>query len=337
MPLTNAEPKPDLTIGFLLMRQFTLASVAGLVESLRFAADESFSSRQIFCRWEWMTCDNQPVTASCGLPVSPTATLDFSKAWDYFVLAGGLLEETRNPPEWLLQALRDLHARNIPIITLCSGAFVAGNAGLLDGRHCAIHFTTRDEFRVRFPKAIPVIDKTYIKGGGIISCPGGTAIDLAADLIRQHCGLVRSQKVLKYLLVDDASRPVGKAKHNIPLNAPDVYENELVSKVIAFMQHHLDSPIPLGDVADFAGVTFRQLNLIFTKCTGHSAAVYWRSMRLEQARKLMADSSNSIDAIAAATGFSDASHLISWFRKQYGETPSSFRKRRREVEKLVKE
>lgn len=337
MPLTNAEPKPDLTIGFLLMRQFTLASVAGLVESLRFAADESFSSRQIFCRWEWMTCDNQPVTASCGLPVSPTATLDFSKAWDYFVVAGGLLEETRNPPEWLLQALRDLHARNIPIITLCSGAFVAGNAGLLDGRHCAIHFTTRDEFRVRFPKAIPVIDKTYIKDGGIISCPGGTAIDLAADLIRQHCGLVRSQKVLKYLLVDDASRPVGKAKHNIPLNAPDVYENELVSKVIAFMQHHLDSPIPLGDVADFAGVTFRQLNLIFTKCTGHTAAVYWRSMRLEQARKLMADSSNSIDAIAAATGFSDASHLISWFRKQYGETPSSFRKRRREVEKLVKE
>ncbi|HDR2894095.1 TPA: helix-turn-helix domain-containing protein [Enterobacter asburiae] len=337
MPLTNAEPKPDLTIGFLLMRQFTLASVAGLVESLRFAADESFSSRQIFCRWEWMTCDNQPVTASCGLPVSPTATLDFSKGWDYFVVAGGLLEETRHPPEWLLQALRDLHARNIPIITLCSGAFVVGNAGLLDGRHCAIHFTTRDEFRIRFPKAIPVIDKTYIKDGGIISCPGGTAIDLAADLIRQHCGLVRSQKVLKYLLVDDASRPAGKAKHKAPLNAPDVYENELVSKVIAFMQHHLDSPIPLGDVADFAGVTFRQLNLIFTKCTGHSAAVYWRSMRLEQARKLMADSSNSIDAIAAATGFSDASHLISWFRKQYGETPSSFRKRRREVEKLVKE
>ena len=337
MPLADDEPKPDLTIGFLLMRQFTLASVAGLVESLRFAADESFSSRQIFCRWEWMTCDDQPVTASCGLPVSPTAKLDFSKAWDYFVVAGGLLEETRNPPEWLLQALRELHARNIPIITLCSGAFVAGNAGLLDGRHCAIHFTTRDEFRQRFPKAIPVIDKTYIKDGGIISCPGGTAIDLAADLIRRHCGLVRSQKVLKYLLVDDTPQRASKGRQKASLTAPEGYENELVSKVIGFMKHHLDSPIPLADVADFAGVTFRQLNLIFTKCTGHSAAVYWRSMRLEQARKLMADSSNSINAIAAATGFSDASHLISWFRKQYGETPSSFRKRRREVEKLVKE
>jgi len=331
----NAEPKPDLTVGFLLMNQFTLASVAGLVESLRFAADESFSSRQIFCRWEWMTCDNQPVTASCGLPVSPTAELDFLRNWDYFVVAGGLLEETRQPPQWLLQALRELHARGIPIITLCSGAFVAGNAGLLDGRHCAIHFTTRDEFRLRFPKAIPVIDKTYIKDGGIISCPGGTAIDLAADLIRQHCGLVRSQKVLKYLLVEEPAAPVKKAQQNV--TEPDVYENELVRKVIEFMKHHLDSPAPLADVATFAGVTFRQLNLIFTKCTGCSAAVYWRRMRLEQARKLMADSSNSLNAIAAATGFADASHLIAWFRKQYGETPSSFRKRRREVERLIKE
>lgn len=336
MPLTPVDPKPDLTIGFLLLRQFTLASVAGLVESLRFAADESFSSRQIFCRWEWMTCDNLPVTASCGLPVSPTATLDFTRPWDYFVVAGGLLDETRHPPEWLLQALRELHARNIQIITLCSGAFVAAKAGLLDGRHCAIHFTTRDEFRMRFPRVIPVIDKTYIKDGGIISCPGGMAVDLAADLIRQHCGQVRSQKVLKYLLVDDTKR-AGRAKRSPAPEAPQGYENELVGRVNDFMKHHLDSPIPLSDVADFAGVTFRQLNLIFTRCTGQSAAVYWRTMRLERARMLMTDSSNSINAIATATGFSDASHLISWFRKHYGETPSSFRKRRRRVEKLVNE
>lgn len=333
----NIEPKPDLTVGFLLINHFTLASVAGLVESLRFAADESFSSRQIFCRWEWMTCDNQPVTASCGLPVSPTAELNFAKDWDYFVVAGGLLEETRQPPQWLLQALRELHARNVTIITLCSGAFVVGNAGLLDGRHCAIHFTTRDEFRLRFPKAIPVIDKAYIRDGGIISCPGGTAIDLAADLIRQHCGLVRSQKVLKYLLVEEPAAAVKKPQQKTALGEPDVYENERVSKVIEFMKHHLDSPVPLAEVAAFAGITFRQLNLIFIKCTGYSAAVYWRRMRLEQARKLMTNSSNSINAIATATGFADASHLIAWFRKHYGETPSSFRKRRREVEKLIKD
>mgnify|MGYP000450080438 CR=1 FL=1 len=104
-----------------------------------------------------------------------------------------------------------------------------------------------------------------------------------------------------------------------------------MTKVIEFMKHHLDSPVPLAEVADFAGVTFRQLNLIFTQCTGHSAAVYWRRMRLEQARKLMADSSNSINAIATATGFADASHLIAWFRNSTVNA-QFVQKRRREVE-----
>lgn len=334
-PDAVSHPEPDLRIGFILMNRFTLISVAGLVESLRFAADESFSSRQIFCQWEWMTWDDKPVTASCGLSVAPTAPLDLAREWDYIVLAGGLLEETRNPSPEILNAVRDLHRRKIPLITLCSGSFIAGNAGLLDGKRCAIHFTTRDEFRARFPEAIPVIDKTYINDGGIITCPGGTAIDLAADLIRRHCGELRAQKGLKYLLEDEASRKKAAGKGRQAAEAPVIYDNELVQRVIDFMKHHFDSPVSIDEVANFAGTTTRQLNMAFTRSTGDTAAVYWRKMRLGHARKMMADSSHSINAIAAACGFADASHLIAWFRKQYGETPSDFRKRRRAVERLL--
>lgn len=326
--------KPDLRVGFLLMNHFTLISVAGLVESLRFAADESFSSRQIFCQWEWMTCDNQPIVASCGLPVSPTAPLDFDQPWDYFVLAGGLLEETRQPPAWLLQAVQKLHARQIPLITLCSGSFIAGNAGLLDGKRCAIHFTTRDEFKARFPRAIPVIDQTYINDGGIISSPGGTSIDLAADLIRRHCGDARAEKGLKYLLECEDRRAVVR-KRNLE-KKQGIADDDVVQRAKDYMLHHLDTPIPLQEVADRMKVSVRQLNQQFLKRTGESATVHWRRIRLEHARSLMANSSHGIHTIAEACGFADASHLILWFRKFYGETPSSFRKRRREVELLMK-
>ena len=67
--------KPDLRVGFILINQFTLVPVAGLVDSLRFAADKSFRSQQIFCKWDWMTCNDQPITASCGMPISPTKPL----------------------------------------------------------------------------------------------------------------------------------------------------------------------------------------------------------------------------------------------------------------------
>lgn len=327
--------EPDLAIGFILMNRFTLISVAGLVESLRFAADESFSSRQIFCQWEWMTWDNQPVTASCGLRVTPTAALDLARHWDYIVLAGGLLEETRTPPAWMLDAVREIHRRRIPIITLCSGSFVVANAGLLDGKRCAIHFTTRDEFKTRFPLVTPVIDQTWIHDDGIITSPGGTAIGLAADLIRHHCGELRAQKGLKYLLEDESSRKKTTAKKREAGNDPVIYDNERVQQVIDFMHHHLDSPVSIEEVAAFAGITTRQMNKEFVRSTGDTAAVYWRKMRLEQARRMMADSSHSINTIAEACGFADASHLIAWFRKQYGETPADFRKRRRAVEKLL--
>ena len=324
-PLT----KPDLRAGFILMDRFTLAPVAGLVESLRFAADESFRSQQIFCQWDWMTFNDQPVAASCGMSVLPTRPLGQLECYDYIIVAGGLLAGTRNPPGWLLDLLHKAHIARIPIISLCSGSFVLGKAGLLDGRRCAVHFTIRDEFTQRFPKSIALLDKSYVEDDGIISCPGGTAIDLAASMIRRHCGEVRAQKGLKYLLADEA------IEHTWDDQDPHIYQNEFVRKAIAFMRENLGSAVTLQEVAKHVGTSTRQLHRAFLSNTNDAPANYWRKLRLEHARRQLADTSSNVTTIAIESGFSDASHFILWFRKQYGETPSVYRKRRHEVERLL--
>ncbi|MBF8754040.1 GlxA family transcriptional regulator [Pseudomonas guariconensis] len=328
-PETAQVVKPELRVGFVLMNQFTLVPVAGLVDSLRFAADKSFRSQQVYCQWDWMTLDDQPITASCGMPISPTKPLNLWAQYDYIVLAGGLLEQTRNPPQWLLDALRDLHEANIPIIALCSGSFVLGKAGLLDGRRCALHFTLRDEFKERFPLATAVIDKSYVDDRGIITCPGGTAIDLAANLIRRHCGAVRAQKGLEYLLVDEQAQ-----KQDEPSASDSVYHNDRVQRAITFMRANLDASMTLKEVAQAVGTHPRQLHREFVANTQEPPANYWRKLRLDHARRLLVNTSQNITTIALACGFSDASHFILWFRKQYGETPYSFRKRRHEVERF---
>ncbi|WAH61689.1 hypothetical protein LZ023_39160 (plasmid) [Pseudomonas silvicola] len=94
-----------------------------------------------------------------------------------------------------------------PHYYLCSATFMAAQAGLLEGKKCGrFNFTTRDEFRQRFPSVTPVIDQTYLSDGGIISCPVGTARDLAMDIILQHCGELRAKKVQKYLLVEESKK-----------------------------------------------------------------------------------------------------------------------------------
>lgn len=327
--------RPDIRIGFVLINKFTLHCVSELIEPIRFAADVSFLSRQIFCQWEWMSCDNQPVTSSCGLQITPTAPFDLDDQWDYVVFAGGLLDETRDSPAWLLEAMRSLQARRIPIITLCSATFMAAQAGLLEGKKCAIHFTTRDEFRQRFPSVTPVIDQTYLSDGGVISCPVGTARDLAIDIILQHCGELRAKKVQKYLLMEESKKRQVTAARSSMGGELKNYDDELVKRTVAYMQQHLSSPEPLQTLTHAMQINLRQLNQAFLHSTGDTAAVHWRKMRLEHARKLMTSSNVSINSVAKSCGFSDASHLISWFRKQYGETPADYRKRRRDVERLI--
>lgn len=332
---TASRIKPDLRVGFILMNQFTLVPVAGLVDSLRFAADKSFRSQQIFCKWDWMTCNDQPVTASCGMPISPTKPLSVIGEYDYVILAGGLLSETRDPPQWLLQLLRDLRAANTPIIALCSGSFVLAKAGLLDGRRCAIHFTIREEFMQRFPEAEVLVDKSYVDDDGIITCPGGTAIDLAASLISRHCGSIRAQKGLEYLLVDDDEIQRQATGEKAAVTELHVYKNDLVERAISYMRSHMDAPGSLRAVALSIGTNERQLHRAFMSNTNESPAHYWRKLRLDHAKKLLMNTSQHVTQIAYATGFSDASHFILWFRKQFGETPCSFRKRRHDAEKLI--
>ncbi|MCQ9426251.1 GlxA family transcriptional regulator [Pseudomonas sp. LJDD11] len=323
--------KPDLRVGFILLNHFTLVPVAGLVDSLRFAADKSFRSQQVHCQWDWMTCHDLPVTASCGMPISPTKPLNVWAQYDYIVVAGGLMGETRNPPQWLLDALCDLHAAKVPIIALCSASFVLGKAGLLNGKRCAVHFTILDEFKQLYPEAVAVLDKSYVDDGGIITCPGGTAIDLAASLISRHCGAIRAQKGLEYLLVEKQADTHTQAE---PAAQSAIYENDRVSRAIKFMRENLDTPLSLKEVALAVGTQPRQLHREFVANTQEPPANYWRKLRLDHARRLLVNTSQNITTIALACGFSDASHFILWFRKQYGETPYSYRKRRHEVERF---
>lgn len=325
--------KPELRVAFVLMDKFTLIPVAGLVDSLRFAADKSFRSHQILCQWDWMTWNNEPVSASCGLLISPTSPLESLDMYDYIVICGGLVSETRNPPQGLVQMIKDAYEGGIPLVSLCSGSFVLGKAGLLDGKRCAVHFTIREEFQNRFPNSTAIINESYIDDEGIITCPGGTAIDLAAAMIRRHCGELRAQKGLKYLLVSEDEVKYVDEEHAHELSS-FVYQNELVQRVISFMQSNLSVKLTLHEITDHFQTSPRQLHRLFMANTNMAPLAFWRRLRLENARRQLAHTDTSITLIAIDNGFSDASHFISWFRKEYGETPSCYRKRRHEVEAL---
>ena len=331
---TSADTTPDLNVGFLLINDFTLMPVAGFVESLRFAADRSFRSQQLYCRWNWISENREPVNASCGLQIQPRHGLDNPAQYDYIAVAAGLLEPATSPSPAVLEFLRQAHALGVTLIGLCSGSFVLAEAGLLEQHKCAVHFTVWEYFKQRYPDVRAVVDPGHIRHDKVISCPGGTAIDLAAELITAHCGRSRAQKGLDYLLVSPPNKEAPEEECEVDRQPFDTarYENRLLEQAILLMQENLSTPYSIKSLAEQLDTTERQLTRLFSTFLHSAPASYWRKMRLEHARGLLMNTTKKVTDIAYETGFSDASHFSQWYRKSYGETPAEFRKRRAGVD-----
>jgi transcriptional regulator GlxA family with amidase domain len=324
--------EPDLKVGFILSPRFSILPFAGFIDCLRHAADEADRSRQIYCRWSVIAPSLDPIRSSCGLDVVPRETFPDPGLFDYIVVVGGLLPWCLDHPPETFGYLRQCRAEGVSIVGLCTGSFIIAGAGLLGGRRCGVHFEHKHQLVELFPDVIPVSDEIYVSDGGIITCPGGTAaIDLAVALITEHCGKARAVKGLTSLLVDRH-----RATHHIPPRTHASLAscgNWRVEVAVSFMERNLSQPFGIGELARRMGTSQRELDRAFAKHVGKKPSLVWRTMRLAHGHWLLVNTSRTITQIAHECGFADAAHFCRWFKTTFGETPNSFRIRRREVAK----
>lgn len=329
-PSPPREIEPDLRVGFILSPKFTLLAFASFIDCLRLAADEADRSRQIHCHWRVIAPVLEPVEASCGVKIAPQALFPDPASFDYVVIVGGLLPWCLDLPAETYDYLRTARARNIPVAGLCTGSFILANAGLLDGRECAVHFEHRREFSELFPRVRPVTDQYCVSDHGVMTCPGGTAaIDLAASLVRDHCGKARAVKGMVSLLVDRH-----RAAHLMPNRAYEHLANcgeWRVEQSVELMERNFTRPITIAELAKRLGSSLRELNRAFARHAGQSPSEVWRRMRLAHAHWLLLNTSRTATQIAYECGFTDAAHFSRWFKRVYGETPNAYRMRRRRL------
>jgi transcriptional regulator GlxA family with amidase domain len=136
-----------------------------------------------------------------------------------------------------------------------------------------------------------VVDQTHVIDQQIITCPGGTAIQLAAELIGRHCGKARAKKGLDYLLVPEApaASPVKESSNNICS-----HDNRWVEAAVTVMNERLSTPCSIKELSSIIGNTERQLNRVFSAYLHVAPATYWRNLRLDRARELLLNTSLKI-------------------------------------------
>jgi transcriptional regulator GlxA family with amidase domain len=243
------------------------------------------------------------------------------------VIAGGATVSPLPSPEArAARWLRKRH-RSIPtLISICTGAFVLGEAGTLDGRRATTHWRYVDVLRQRFPKARVVDDDIFIRDGRVWTSAGITAgIDLMLALVEAHHGHAVAIAVAKALVLF-LRRSGGQAQFSQMLKRQEEEPTRL-RDLSAFILEHLSEPLSLEELARSVGMSLRTLTRWCRRELGESPAAIVRRLRIEEAQRLLEQTSLPLKDIAPRVQLGDMSTLWRIFTRYLGVTPAEYRAR----------
>ena len=205
---TDAHQARELSVGFLLLNNFTLTPFATFIDAMRLAADEADLSRPIRCRWSTIASTRRSIKASCGIEISPEEPLGDPSRFDYVVVVGGLLHKGEPADEQTLAFLREAARKNVTVVGLCTATLTLIRAGIMSGHRCCVSWFHYQDLVREFPEITPIADQVFIVDRRRITCAGGAgALDVAAWIIEKQFGRAMAQKCLHILLVDQARPP----------------------------------------------------------------------------------------------------------------------------------
>ncbi len=313
-----------LSIGFILAQRFTLCAFANFVDVLRLAADEGDRSRPIMCDWSVLSDTMNAISSSCDVKVLPTEKLGDPRKFDYIVVVGGLIDQLPNVSAAYTDYLRRAAGAGVPLVGLCTGAFILHRAGLMDGYRCCVSWFHHSDFLEQFDSLEPVSDQIFVVDRNRLTCSGGaSSAHLAAHLVEKHVGRAQASKSLRIMIIDEAQRPE-KPQPGIPLEMKT--QDALVIKALHVMQQNLDTSVSIAEIARRMGASKRQLERHFRSALDSSPQAAFLGLRLAFARRLVETTDKSIAAIAVECGFCDSSHLSRMFRRRFDHAPQEFRK-----------
>jgi transcriptional regulator GlxA family with amidase domain len=241
------------------------------------------------------------------------------------LLVGAPLE-IDNPSGEVINFLQRASANTRRIASICVGAFILGDAGLLDGRRATTHWLFGKELQLRYPKTRVDMDRIYIADGQIWTSAGMTAgIDLALGLVERDLGPGKAREIARMMVLHHR-RTGGQSQHSALLDMDVEVRSDRVQAVLQYARRNLSGNLSVERLAAVACLSPRQFSRLFRLETGVSPAKAVMNLRLEAARFLLEQGRLPIETIAFDTGFGDRERMRRSFLRVYSQSPQSIRK-----------
>lgn len=268
------------------------------------------------------------IRTDAGVEVRVEDGLDALARADIVIVPAWNHPETQ-APEALTRALRDAHDGGKPTVGLCLGAFVLGDAGLLDGRQATTHWLARDTFARRFPAAVFRPDVLYVEDGNIVTSAGNVAaIDCCLHLVRTRLGAEEANRMAR-ILVTPPHRQGGQAQY-VERPVPQFPCQNRLPGVLEWALAHLAEPLTLDRLAGVAHMSRRSFTRHFRDATGMTVTRWLNAQRVARAQQLLETTDLPVERIAHEVGFGTALTMRQQFAAQLGTAPSDYRRSFRE-------
>lgn len=261
---------------------------------------------------------------STGLTIDTPFRLDDLEQADTIVVPMWTPDEV--PGAELVDALRAAHARGARILSFCSGAFLLGHAGLLDGRRATTHWIYAGQLAARFPEVAVEPDVLYVVDGRVMTSAGtAAAIDLCLHLVRLDHGADVANALARRMVVPP-HRDGGQSQYIQTPVAMCADESDPFRETLDWALEHLDEQLTVGVLARRAATSPRTFARRFVASTGTTPLQWLLRQRVILAQRLLETTDDPVERIAAACGFGTAAGMRIHFQRLVGTNPTSYRR-----------
>ncbi|RZS44415.1 AraC family transcriptional regulator with amidase-like domain [Herbihabitans rhizosphaerae] len=263
------------------------------------------------------------VRAADGIAVH--AEIGLCASADTLLVVGGIVLASALDPA-LVDGVRKLTQACDRVASVCSGAYVLAEAGLLDGRAATTHWAAAEDLARRYPAVEVHPDRIHVRDGPLWTSAGVSAgTDLALAMVAADHGADLAREVARWLVVY-LHRPGGQSQFSAPL-AGTPGRGDTFAELRAWIEEHPGADLSLAALADRAGTSVRHFSRRFAGEVGESPGRYVERVRMDAARRLLETTDHTLDHVARLTGLGAPETLYRVFHRNLGVSPGSYRRR----------
>ncbi|AZO16375.1 GlxA family transcriptional regulator [Mesorhizobium sp. M2A.F.Ca.ET.043.05.1.1] len=304
-------------IGIVIHPGFQLLDVAGPAAAFELAEHYQLGSYRL----SMLAPGGGEVESSSGMRLAARPLSD-AEPLDTAIISGGEIIRSMAAAQEIVAWLRRAKLRRTA--SVCTGAYLLAEAGLLDGRSATTHWWSTDDFAHRYPKVKLDAERIFIQDGSVWTSAGISAgIDLALALIEDDLGPAIARRTAQQLVVHQR-RPGGQSQFSGLVEFGG--RSGRFVELIEWMRDRLAETLTVERLADQAAMSPRNFARAFTAETGTTPAKAVERLRLETARMAVETSNAPLDRIAEDSGFGDAGRMRRAFMRSFGQPPQALRR-----------